>query len=130
MFLFSSRRRHTIWPRDWSSDVCSSDLRSTSYVPRLRNRGDDLSPPGEAQTRNIRRRPGPVRLPGVRPQRELGAVSAVVERNEVAADMRPQPVTVLARLGGKDLPNLPVEFGNSEHVSVTDVEHLPSGDRR
>src|SRR6266702_1344742 len=27
MFLFfSSRRRHTRWPRDWSSDVCSSDL--------------------------------------------------------------------------------------------------------
>src|SRR5690625_231970 len=25
-FLFSSRRRHTRWPRDWSSDVCSSDL--------------------------------------------------------------------------------------------------------
>src|SRR5690625_7618436 len=25
--LFSSRRRHTRWPRDWSSDVCSSDLR-------------------------------------------------------------------------------------------------------
>src|SRR5690625_4656644 len=22
----SSRRRHTRWPRDWSSDVCSSDL--------------------------------------------------------------------------------------------------------
>src|SRR5690625_3861779 len=25
-FFFSSRRRHTSWPRDWSSDVCSSDL--------------------------------------------------------------------------------------------------------
>src|SRR5690625_7492204 len=25
LFL-SSRRRHTSWPRDWSSDVCSSDL--------------------------------------------------------------------------------------------------------
>src|SRR5207253_6563091 len=25
-FLFSSRRRHTRWPRDWSSDVWSSDL--------------------------------------------------------------------------------------------------------
>src|SRR5690625_7943718 len=25
-FVFSSRRRHTRWPRDWSSDVCSSDL--------------------------------------------------------------------------------------------------------
>src|SRR5690606_39914574 len=25
-FLFSSRRRHTRFSRDWSSDVCSSDL--------------------------------------------------------------------------------------------------------
>src|SRR6266508_6006316 len=25
-FFLSSRRLHTIWPRDWSSDVCSSDL--------------------------------------------------------------------------------------------------------
>src|SRR5215475_12991737 len=25
-FFFSSRRRHTIFSRDWSSDVCSSDL--------------------------------------------------------------------------------------------------------
>src|SRR5439155_14818458 len=37
--FFSSRRRHTRWPRDWSSDVCSSDLRvrpivSRSGVPR------------------------------------------------------------------------------------------------
>src|SRR5215510_4210384 len=29
-FFFSSRRRHTRWPRDWSSDVCSSDLVGTS----------------------------------------------------------------------------------------------------
>src|SRR5256884_8877251 len=26
MFFFSSRRRHTRCSRDWSSDVCSSDL--------------------------------------------------------------------------------------------------------
>src|SRR6476620_8021940 len=26
LFVFSSRRRHTIYWRDWSSDVCSSDL--------------------------------------------------------------------------------------------------------
>src|SRR5690625_6828658 len=26
IFFLSSRRRHTRWPRDWSSDVCSSDL--------------------------------------------------------------------------------------------------------
>src|SRR5690348_17865823 len=27
VFFFSSRRRHTRWTGDWSSDVCSSDLR-------------------------------------------------------------------------------------------------------
>src|SRR5689334_7709892 len=27
LFFFSSRRRHTRWNCDWSSDVCSSDLR-------------------------------------------------------------------------------------------------------
>ena len=29
-FFFSSRRRHTRCSRDWSSDVCSSDLIETS----------------------------------------------------------------------------------------------------
>ena len=29
-FFFSSRRRHTRLVRDWSSDVCSSDLRTGS----------------------------------------------------------------------------------------------------
>src|SRR5579862_9307413 len=28
-FFFSSRRRHTRWNCDWSSDVCSSDLDDT-----------------------------------------------------------------------------------------------------
>src|SRR5215510_7380912 len=36
-FFFSSRRRHTRWPRDWSSDVCSSDLWTTSMTPRYRH---------------------------------------------------------------------------------------------
>src|SRR5207253_5767985 len=31
-FFFSSRRRHTRWPRDWSSDVCSSDLLAGKVV--------------------------------------------------------------------------------------------------
>src|SRR5439155_6800426 len=37
LFFFSSRRRHTRWPRDWSSDVCSSDLarcRQKRVLPR------------------------------------------------------------------------------------------------
>src|SRR5580704_18316927 len=35
-FFFSSRRRHTRWTCDWSSDVCSSDL-----LPLRLRHGDD-----------------------------------------------------------------------------------------
>src|SRR5690606_40857607 len=31
LFFFSSRRRHTRFSRDWSSDVCSSDLQSSLH---------------------------------------------------------------------------------------------------
>src|SRR5712692_9786673 len=34
-FFFSSRRRHTRWNCDWSSDVCSSDLAVAREVPIL-----------------------------------------------------------------------------------------------
>src|SRR5439155_6350825 len=60
--FFSSLRRHTSWPRDWSSDVCSSDLPSaaalscaaTVIVPEtgesvLRSTSP-LSPPGAPST--------------------------------------------------------------------------------
>src|SRR6266481_8239424 len=36
-FFFSSRRRHTRWNCDWSSDVCSSDLRLTESFYVLAN---------------------------------------------------------------------------------------------
>src|SRR6266508_3278743 len=39
VFFFSSRRRHTRWPRDWSSDVCSSDLGGLRGRRRRRRRG-------------------------------------------------------------------------------------------
>src|SRR2546430_14015665 len=37
VFFFSSRRRHTRFDCDWSSDVCSSDLNTvdTGYVPTM-----------------------------------------------------------------------------------------------
>src|SRR5690606_39127821 len=37
-FFFSSRRRHTRFSRDWSSDVCSSDLNVTGASDRGRIR--------------------------------------------------------------------------------------------
>src|SRR2546430_2226660 len=33
VFFFSSRRRHTIFDCDWSSDVCSSDLVNAAKIP-------------------------------------------------------------------------------------------------
>src|SRR5690606_39493625 len=34
-FFFSSRRRHTRFSRDWSSDVCSSDLNEDGQVQHI-----------------------------------------------------------------------------------------------
>src|SRR5690606_18440934 len=34
-FFFSSRRRHTRFSRDWSSDVCSSDLEVLQHLSAL-----------------------------------------------------------------------------------------------
>src|SRR5438309_2542954 len=36
VFFFSSRRRHTRWNCDWSSDVCSSDLNAALLADRRR----------------------------------------------------------------------------------------------
>src|SRR5690606_39748459 len=41
---FSSRRRHTRFSRDWSSDVCSSDLRTVANpkeLKRARRKAED-----------------------------------------------------------------------------------------
>src|SRR5690606_35030923 len=41
-FFFSSRRRHTRFSRDWSSDVCSSDLKTaTNQTPRYAQPGEE-----------------------------------------------------------------------------------------
>src|SRR5690606_41156810 len=42
LFFFSSRRRHTRFSRDWSSDVCSSDLVRESRQAVGQEHGEDL----------------------------------------------------------------------------------------
>src|SRR2546430_14871439 len=50
-FFFSSRRRHTRFDCDWSSDVCSSDLRPPGATPAPRGgRRGDGTMIGEYQT--------------------------------------------------------------------------------
>src|SRR5215208_3250604 len=62
-FFFSSRRRHTRWPRDWSSDVCSSDLPAptTEGERAPRAEGDvriSVVTHGQASSRSEERRVG------------------------------------------------------------------------
>src|SRR5438105_15607640 len=45
-FFFSSRRRHTRSTRDWSSDVCSSDLSLLGHIAQ----DDDLDAVGRCPT--------------------------------------------------------------------------------
>src|SRR2546430_12720075 len=40
-FFFSSRRRHTRFDCDWSSDVCSSDLKVTSCKKKKKTQADE-----------------------------------------------------------------------------------------
>src|SRR2546422_632226 len=44
-FFFSSRRRHTRCSRDWSSDVCSSDLLTLTADPQTKAYGAPLPSP-------------------------------------------------------------------------------------
>src|SRR3989449_1848212 len=48
-FFFSSRRRHTRCSRDWSSDVCSSDLEAEDFDGRFSFRLDAAAPLAEVE---------------------------------------------------------------------------------
>src|SRR5207249_7337206 len=63
-FFFSSRRRHTRSKRDWSSDVCSSDL-------DLRRRGGPREPGAAARHLADDRRAGGSAARVARPGRDL-----------------------------------------------------------
>src|SRR5690606_40158317 len=68
LFFFSSRRRHTRFSRDWSSDVCSSDLfspssrclrvfdhrRRSGWHPRCPSRRRACDPKGERERHHPR----------------------------------------------------------------------------
>src|SRR3712207_6903161 len=58
LFFFSSRRRHTRYWRDWSSDVCSSDLKKLlrhedSRSTPCKGRSGEIIVPKRKVARNV-----------------------------------------------------------------------------
>src|SRR5206468_5883196 len=85
-FFFSSRRRHTRSDRDWSSDVCSSDLREPSSKNRARrssgSRGSGVRSAGAAWTVVKGTSWGPKRWPRRGPGSDGGEDQRDVVRSE------------------------------------------------
>src|SRR5690606_23457415 len=87
--FFSSRRRHTRFSRDWSSDVCSSDLRADLGQGRPR-RDRDVHRPLTGTLVVGRRRehlvqPGPPVVPGAIPD------AADERERDQHSEERPEP---------------------------------------
>src|SRR6266550_1197473 len=94
LFFFSSRRRHTRCSRDWSSDVCSSDLESRAagklaVHPRLRLATPDRTADTfeiTAQLEHVTRLDDPLEPAVVDPceERELASILLFAENGDRA----------------------------------------------
>src|SRR5690606_40610011 len=88
-FFFSSRRRHTRFSRDWSSDVCSSDLEPPPHAPCA-----PLPPSPHAP---CARRPKPT-VPS-RPPRSLPSRAQQQQQQQLAPFPLQQPRSEERRVG-------------------------------
>src|SRR5437868_7647472 len=81
-FFFSSRRRHTRSKRDWSSDVCSSDLSGDSRgnMPATTDRSKSQRPRATRCTAATREKIGRA---SCRERVEIAEVAGSVERKKM-----------------------------------------------
>src|SRR6266496_5292245 len=105
-FFFSSRRRHTRSLRDWSSDVCSSDLqleREKALVEQIAALEAERT--GQLE-HALEHRIVVEQAKGVRMGREDLSVREAFERLRAVARSRRRPVEELARdvAAGRPLP--------------------------
>src|SRR5207253_3782553 len=89
-FFVSSRRRHTRWPRDWSSDVCSSDLASLRAAWVKPDYPDSPRPPEGLQFEPPIQNVGPGGLLGDHPMYSLAPRS---EERRVGKECRTRRCT-------------------------------------
>src|SRR5690606_39712727 len=82
-FFFSSRRRHTRFSRDWSSDVCSSDLTAIASATTMMQE--------QLERESTRLRQLQQRNPYVRPSE----IEAVKQRRGLLLEAFAQPLLQL-----------------------------------
>src|SRR3989475_8292537 len=111
-FFFSSRRRHTRFDCDWSSDVCSSDLaRATPPLLRAAARRGWRSPTGSG-------RPPPALLEDLDGDRDHGENDHDDDHDvDVLSDVRNRPAQQVARPG---------HAGHPSHTADDIVEEEPA----
>src|SRR6266496_3931920 len=93
-FFFSSRRRHTRSLRDWSSDVCSSDLPDLAQESLDPGPGLDPGRSGLADARGLGALAGGHAFPRVHQERRVG--DEVEQVTETAARILGRPAVQLA----------------------------------
>src|SRR6266487_427511 len=138
-FFFSSRRRHTRWTGDWSSDVCSSDLRCTRWrhrAPvraRLRGRPSarHAARPGGGDRDLSRLCRGRIRVAAAGAARVGGRAAAHHDRRSLEARSRHEALCAVFRdLGALSADLLDRFSGQSGRVRRGPVDHrLPLSKR-
>src|SRR6266436_6820829 len=109
-FFFSSRRRHTRCSRDWSSDVCSSDLgplagEQAAVELRARVLGDDVgfrTPLEDGWGHGVPDEGVLTRVAG-----ELGEEGRILERLAQVGELATQRLAFEGRQGGEILLHWP-----------------------
>src|SRR5580704_13384282 len=129
VFFFSSRRRHTRWTGDWSSDVCSSDLRKMQMATRDRPVGGFCSGTklmtlrGEVPVESVRAGDKALTLSGV--EAPLKPVTRVrhrrIDLSRHAAPMLAAPVRVRAGAIEDGVPLRDLRVSPDHALSVEDA---------
>src|SRR5690606_35995151 len=133
VFFFSSRRRHTRFSRDWSSDVCSSDLGEVSIRP-ARSDLDDLRRADRADLSSLRILKLELRTGRSRNERQVEVAAASRAQRQRRSDGSHFDLEVLVaeadgtadRVGQRDVPREhretrtcgDVNGGPRRHVSI------------
>src|SRR5256885_2995665 len=101
-FFFSSRRRHTRLQGDWSSDVCSSDLRARRPPRRRWSRGRGQDSQSARQQRHLHRQIAQGVTVGVDRERSVGGdldLPRPAHLHFVELDLRPLERSEERRVG-------------------------------